>query len=66
MNVENVVVIVSRWFGGIKLGPERFKLICNSARHLLEEQGYGLQSSTNQNKNGNNKTNNGKQHGKKR
>lgn len=41
MKVDNVAVIVSRWFGGILLGPDRFKFICNSARYLLEEHRYG-------------------------
>ena len=41
MGVQNVAVIVSRWFGGILLGPDRFKYICNSAKDLLEECGYG-------------------------
>jgi putative IMPACT (imprinted ancient) family translation regulator len=36
MGVDGVAVIVSRWFGGILLGPDRFKLICNCARALLE------------------------------
>ena len=29
-----------RWFGGVLLGPDRFKFICNSARRLLEDHGY--------------------------
>jgi hypothetical protein len=33
-----VAVIVSRWFGGILLGPSRFTLINNCARVLLEEK----------------------------
>lgn len=41
MKVDNVAVIVSRWFGGILLGPDRFKFICNSARDLLESYGLG-------------------------
>lgn len=41
MGVQNVAVIVSRWFGGILLGPDRFKFICNSAKDLLEDCGYG-------------------------
>lgn len=45
MSIEGVAVIVSRWFGGVLLGPDRFKLICNSARKLLEENGYGAQQS---------------------
>jgi putative IMPACT (imprinted ancient) family translation regulator len=40
MKVDNVAVIVSRWFGGILLGPDRFKFICNSARKLLEDNGF--------------------------
>ncbi|KAI5062067.1 hypothetical protein GOP47_0022606 [Adiantum capillus-veneris] len=36
----NVVVVVSRWFGGILLGPDRFKHINNAARSLLNACGY--------------------------
>jgi len=31
-----VVVVVSRWYGGIHLGPDRFKHITNVARAVLE------------------------------
>ena len=37
---RNVAVVVSRWFGGILLGADRFKLINNCARDLLAEHGY--------------------------
>lgn len=37
---DNVVVVCSRWFGGIKLGPDRFKHINNTCRNLLEEHGF--------------------------
>lgn len=37
--VNDVVVVVSRWYGGVKLGPDRFKLINNAARTLLEREG---------------------------
>lgn len=40
MGSNNVIVVVSRWFGGVKLGPSRFKFICNTARDLLEEHGF--------------------------
>ena len=40
MNVENVIVVVSRWYGGIHLGPDRFKHINNCTRQILEENGY--------------------------
>lgn len=35
MNVKNVVVVVSRWYGGILLGPDRFRLINNCAREAI-------------------------------
>jgi hypothetical protein len=38
---NGAAVIVSRWFGGILLGPERFKIINNTARRLLEENKFG-------------------------
>ena len=38
--VSNVLVVVSRWFGGVHLGPARFKYIASVARQLLEEAGY--------------------------
>ena len=36
---QNVLVVVSRWFGGVLLGPARFKYIANTARALLDETG---------------------------
>ena len=36
MAVENVLVVVTRWFGGTLLGPSRFKIINNVARELIE------------------------------
>jgi putative IMPACT (imprinted ancient) family translation regulator len=32
---ENVLVVVSRWYGGTHLGPKRFAHIVNVARELL-------------------------------
>lgn len=40
LNAENVIVIVSRWYGGILLGPDRFKHINNCTRNILEQCGY--------------------------
>ncbi|KAI9230785.1 MAG: impact-like protein [Piptocephalis tieghemiana] len=40
LGVVDVLVIVSRWYGGIMLGPDRFKHICNVGRALLDAQGY--------------------------
>nr|ACO10429.1 UPF0029 protein C27E2.02 [Caligus rogercresseyi] len=54
---ENVVMIVSRWYGGVLLGPDRFKHINNAARHLLEENGLIQKGS--QNLNGHRKSSRG-------
>ncbi|KAI1891374.1 hypothetical protein AGOR_G00143160 [Albula goreensis] len=37
LDVRNVMVVVSRWYGGILLGPDRFKHINNCARNILVE-----------------------------
>jgi putative IMPACT (imprinted ancient) family translation regulator len=57
LEVENVVVVVTRWFGGIHLGPDRFKDINNVARNALEECGFIQQQQQNnkQHKKSNNK-----------
>ena len=38
MEVDCYAVIVARWYGGIHLGPDRFKHINNVARKLIEAQ----------------------------
>ncbi|GBG34242.1 Protein IMPACT [Hondaea fermentalgiana] len=40
VDARNVVVVVSRWYGGIHLGPSRFKIINNVARELLLQEGF--------------------------
>lgn len=35
MNVENTYIMVSRWFGGILLGAERFKHINDAGKNLI-------------------------------
>ncbi|KAJ5919959.1 hypothetical protein N7454_009794 [Penicillium verhagenii] len=40
MDVWNVVVVVSRWFGGIHLGPARFRLINDVGRDALVKGGF--------------------------
>jgi putative IMPACT (imprinted ancient) family translation regulator len=40
LEVKDVLVVVSRWYGGIQLGPDRFKHINNAARDLLQKCGY--------------------------
>ena len=39
MGAQNVIVVVSRWYGGIHLGPDRFKHIANVARTAVEQCG---------------------------
>ncbi|KAK4472108.1 hypothetical protein MN116_005477 [Schistosoma mekongi] len=51
--IENAAVMVSRWFGGIQLGPDRFKHINNVARLLLIEHKF-LSKSGDDNGNNNN------------
>ncbi|CDS42137.1 protein IMPACT [Echinococcus multilocularis] len=43
---EGVAVMVSRWYGGIHIGPDRFKHINNAANQLLIQQGL-TKSATN-------------------
>ncbi|OII71812.1 uncharacterized protein cubi_00620 [Cryptosporidium ubiquitum] len=59
INAKNVFVMVSRWYGGIQLGPDRFRHINNAARLILEKSGlitktesFKLQSSNKRQKNG--------------
>lgn len=40
MGVWNVMVVVSRWYGGIKLGPDRFRLINQSGRDAIVKAGF--------------------------
>lgn len=35
-----VLVVVSRWYGGINLGSDRFKHIMRAAWELLRAQGF--------------------------
>lgn len=36
LDVKNVIVVVTRWYGGVHLGPDRFRHINNAARQVLE------------------------------
>ncbi|OQD72783.1 hypothetical protein PENDEC_c019G01139 [Penicillium decumbens] len=40
MDVWNVLVVVSRWYGGIHLGPARFRLINDAGRDALVKGGF--------------------------
>lgn len=41
MDVWNCVVVVTRWYGGVKLGPDRFRLINAVAREAIVRSGLG-------------------------
>lgn len=40
MDVWNVMVVVTRWYGGILLGPDRFRIINTAAREALVQGGF--------------------------
>lgn len=41
MKADNVMVVVTRWYGGIHLGPDRFRHINNLTRQILTDNNYG-------------------------
>ena len=41
MEAERVLVVVSRWFGGVLLGPERFRIIARCTRGVMVKGGWG-------------------------
>ena len=40
MDVWNVLVVVTRWYGGVNLGPDRFRAINNVARAAIVHGGF--------------------------
>ena len=40
MGVWDAMVVVSRWYGGVQLGPDRFRLINQGARDALVKGGF--------------------------
>jgi putative IMPACT (imprinted ancient) family translation regulator len=44
LGAKNLIVVVSRWYGGIQLGPDRFKHIANVARAAIEHCGLCARS----------------------
>uniref|UniRef100_A0A1I7XVB7 RWD domain-containing protein n=1 Tax=Heterorhabditis bacteriophora TaxID=37862 RepID=A0A1I7XVB7_HETBA len=42
MGAENVMVVVTRWYGGIHLGPDRFRIINNLTREIVAEHGLDI------------------------
>ena len=62
MEVWDVVVVVTRWYGGIHLGPDRFRIINAVGRDALIKGGFSTKESNNSNSNAPEK---GKKKGKK-
>ncbi|CDU26049.1 related to YIH1 [Sporisorium scitamineum] len=40
LDLDHVIVVVTRWYGGVLLGPDRFKLINRAAREALGLGGF--------------------------
>ena len=40
MDIWGVMVVVTRWYGGVQLGPDRFRLINTAARDAFVKGGY--------------------------
>ena len=40
MDIWDVMVVVTRWYGGVHLGPDRFRLINTAARDAFVKGGY--------------------------
>ncbi|KAI5219464.1 UPF0029-domain-containing protein [Aureobasidium subglaciale] len=40
MDIWDVMVVVTRWYGGVHLGPDRFRLINTTARDAFVKGGY--------------------------
>ncbi|KAF1847933.1 impact family protein [Cucurbitaria berberidis CBS 394.84] len=52
MDVWNVMVVVTRWYGGIQLGPDRFRIINTVARESLILGGFTKESKDTEKKKG--------------
>ena len=50
MDAWNLVVVVSRWFGGTLLGSDRFKHINTAGRSAIVKAGLGEDNNTGKNK----------------
>ena len=45
MGVWDVMVVVTRWYGGVQLGPDRFRIINQTARDAVLGAGFGQDGS---------------------
>lgn len=44
MGVWDAMVVVSRWYGGVQLGPDRFRIINQTARDALLKGGFAAEA----------------------
>ena len=52
MNVWGAIVVVTRWYGGVQLGPDRFRIINQTARDALVKAGFAQDGSKDTKKKG--------------
>ena len=50
MGVWDVMLVVTRWYGGIQLGPDRFRIINQTARDALVKAGFATDGGKEANK----------------
>lgn len=50
MDVWNAMVVVTRWYGGVLLGPDRFRIINTAAREALVLGGFAKEGKDNDSK----------------
>lgn len=50
MDVWDVMVVVTRWYGGVLLGPDRFRIINQSARDAVVLGGFVMEGESNKKK----------------
>ncbi|TFK75479.1 ribosomal protein S5 domain 2-like protein [Pluteus cervinus] len=54
-NCENAIVVVSRWYGGVKLGSDRWKRISEVAKDVLKQGEFSQPKASEQTEGGRNK-----------
>ncbi|RAH80586.1 aromatic amino acid aminotransferase [Aspergillus japonicus CBS 114.51] len=65
MDVWDVVVVVTRWYGGVLLGPDRFRIINAAGRDALVKGGFARESSSSSSSGGSGEGGGKKKKGKK-
>lgn len=66
VDVSNVLVVVTRWYGGIQLGSDRFKHISGAAQRALEKGGFFEKKKSKKDKNSQQTSTSSKKKGKRK